>query len=402
MNLWSARLTIVRTTATTVDSLCSMRIDTLLVKVASRCNINCTYCYVYNMGDDGWRDMPALISRETITALAHAIKEFVTQQTEAFATVLHGGEPLMMGTRRLDVLLTALRDSLPRHYPISIQTNGMLLTREIVDLCSRHKVSVSVSLDGPKPVNDRFRLGKRGESTHDRVVAGVEVLRRHPDSEFLYSGLLSVIDPDSDPNVIYGYFKSLGAPSIDFLYRDGNHSNMPYGKESFESVEYGEWLGRLLDIYLADPNPPRIRFLDDIIKLCLGGRGIKEGLGDAEYGIAIVETDGTISKNDTLKSSFNGADKFSEAWSVKASKFKDVFQSAEFKLYHELQRPTSLTCKKCPYIHICGGGMPLHRWKSGADYDNPSVYCNDQKTLISKVASRLRIEGLKIDPRIAA
>lgn len=378
-----------------------MRIDTVLVKVASRCNINCTYCYVYNMGDDGWQDMPALISRETITALANAIKEFAGQQEQPFATVLHGGEPLMMGARRLEFLLTALRGSLPARYPISMQTNGMLLTAEIVELCSRFKVSVSVSLDGPKPVNDRFRLDKMGESTHDSVVAGINLLRSHPDSEFLYAGLLSVIDPACDPKTIYKYFKGLGAPSIDFLYRDGNHSNMPYGKESFESVEYGEWLGSLLDVYLADPNPPRIRFLDDIIKLSLGGHGIKEGLGDAEYGIAIVETDGTISKNDTLKSSFNGADKFSHAWSVKASKLADVFGSTEFKKYHDLQRPTSATCRACPYLRVCGGGMPLHRWRRGDGYDNPSVYCNDQKTLISKVASRLQNEGLKIDPRIA-
>lgn len=353
------------------------------------------------MGDDGWQDMPTLISRETIAALASSIKEFSAQQTEPFATVLHGGEPLMMGARRLEFLLTVLRDSLPAHYPISIQTNGMLITRGIADLCSHFRVSVSVSLDGPKPVNDRFRLGKRGESTHDGVVAGIEVLRRHPDAEFLYAGLLSVIDPVCDPKDVYDYFKALGAPSIDFLYRDGNHSNMPYGKASFESVEYGDWLGRLLDIYLADPSPPRVRFLDDIIKLSLGGRGMKEGLGAAEYGIAIVETDGTISKNDTLKSSFNGADKFSEAWSVTASNLADVFRSAEFQRYHDLQRPTSETCKTCAYLPVCGGGMPLHRWKSGAEYDNPSVYCNDQKALISKVAVRLQQEGLKIDSRIA-
>lgn len=354
------------------------------------------------MGDDGWRDMPALMSRETIAALAKAIKEFVNQQSEPFATVLHGGEPLMMGIKRLEFLLTALRDSLPAHYPISMQTNGMLLTREIADICSRYKVSVSVSLDGPKPVNDRFRLGKRGEGTHDRVVSGIAVLRCHPDSEFLYAGLLSVIDPTCDPKAVYEYFKVLGAPSIDFLYRDGNHSNMPYGKESFESVEYGDWLGCLLDIYLADPAPPRIRFLDDIIKLLLGGRGIKEGLGEAEYGIAIVETDGTFSKNDTLKSSFNGADKFRESWSVKVNSLADVVQSAEFIQYHDLQQPASQNCKTCPYLRVCGGGMPLHRWKSGTEYVNPSVYCNDQKALISKVASRLQNEGLKIDPRIAA
>lgn len=345
--------------------------------------------------------MPTLISRETINALSNAIKIFAAQQSEPFATVLHGGEPLMMGARRLEFLLVALRDSLPSNYPISMQTNGMLLTQEIADICSRYRVSVSVSIDGPKPVNDRFRVGKKGESTHDSVIAGIEVLRRHPDAGFLYAGLLSVIDPACDPKDVYDYLKELGAPSIDFLYRDGNHSNMPYGKESFESVEYGDWMGRLLEIYLADPCPPRVRFLDDIIKLSLGGHGIKEGIGETEYGIAIIETDGTISKNDTLKSSFNGADKFTEAWSVQASNLADVFRSVEFKRYHDLQRPTSNACKSCPYLRVCGGGMPLHRWKSGAEYDNPSVYCNDQKALISKVATHLQNEGLKIDPRIA-
>jgi uncharacterized protein len=64
-----------------------VQIDTVLVKVASRCNINCTYCYVYNMGDDGWRDMPALISRETVGALAEALGELARDQAKPFATV---------------------------------------------------------------------------------------------------------------------------------------------------------------------------------------------------------------------------------------------------------------------------------------------------------------------------
>lgn len=80
----------------------------------------------------------------------------------------------MMGARRLEFLLTALRNSLPMRYPISMQTNGMLLTPEIADLCSRFKVSISVSLDGPKPVNDRFRLGKKGRA---RTTASLLVSR---------------------------------------------------------------------------------------------------------------------------------------------------------------------------------------------------------------------------------
>lgn len=352
------------------------------------------------MGDDGWQDMPSLISRDTTEALVAAIGQFVVEQAQPFATVLHGGEPLMMGARRLDLFLTALRSNLALKYPISMQTNGMLLTREIADICARHKVSISVSLDGPKLVNDKFRVGKSGESTHERVVAGIDVLRNHPEVEFLYAGLLSVIDPVSNPLEIYEYLKSFGSPSIDFLYRDGNHTNLPYGKDSFESTEYGDWMGQLLDAYLADVNPPCIRVLDDVIKLSLGGRGVKEGLGGSEYGIAIIETDGTISKNDTLKSTFDGADRFTQAWSVKTHRLTDVFRSAEFERYHALQHPTSAACKSCSFLNVCGGGMPLHRWKVETHYDNPSVYCNDQKSLISKVVQRLQNEGLTVDPRL--
>ena len=28
-----------------------MQLDTILLKVTSRCNINCSYCYVYNKAD---------------------------------------------------------------------------------------------------------------------------------------------------------------------------------------------------------------------------------------------------------------------------------------------------------------------------------------------------------------
>ncbi len=379
-----------------------MQLDTLLVKVASRCNINCTYCYVYNMGDDGWKDMPALMSKDTLAALTAAVSQLVADQARPFATVLHGGEPLMLGARRLDFLLRSLRAKLPPSHSLCMQTNGMLLTSEIADICAEHRVSISISLDGPKEVNDRFRLGKRGESTHEKVVAGIEVLRRHPESEFLYSGLLSVIDPTTRPREVYEYFKSLGARSIDFLYRDGNHSNVPFGKDSFASTEYGDWLSELLDIYLADMNPPRVRFLDDVIKLTLGGKGIKEGLGDTDYGIAIVETDGSISKNDTLKSSFDGADRFSEVWSVHTHRLSEIFETTEFNQYHALQRPTAAQCKSCAYLRVCGGGMPLHRWNNATQFDNPSVYCNDQKALIGKVVVRLMNEGIPLDPSLTA
>lgn len=371
-----------------------MQIDTVLVKVASRCNINCTYCYVYNMGDDGWRDMPNFISQSTIAALASSLQQLTKDQDVAFATVLHGGEPLMLGPRRLEHLLNDLRKVLSINYPISLQTNGILITDQILDLCSHYKVGLSVSVDGPQRINDKFRIDKQGNGTYQRIVAGIEKLKNHPDSDFLYAGLLSVIDPSSNPEEVYKTLKGLGSKSLDFLYRDGNHTNLPYGKDSFVSTEYGEWLVQLLEIYISDTEPVKIRFLDDILRIAMGGLGTKEGLGDNFYGIAIIETDGTISKNDTLKSNFSGADKFDKKWSIDTDRLSDVFDSPSFAEYYRLQHPTSKECNSCDYLTICGGGMPLHRWSKENLYGNPSVYCSDQKLVITRAISILKDKGL--------
>jgi uncharacterized protein len=346
------------------------------------------------MGDDGWKDMPALISRDTIESLSHALSALCADQKIPFATVLHGGEPLMMGARRLEYLLSALRAVLPITHPLCIQTNGTLITNAILDICEAHHVAISVSIDGPKPVNDRFRIGHKGESTFEKLLAGIERLRAHRASKDLYSGLLAVIDPLSDPSAVYWFLKGLGAPSVDFLYRDGNHSNLPFGKNSFDSTEYGSWLTTLFETYLSDPSPIRIRFLDDMMKIAMGGRGVKEGIGQMSYGIAIIETDGTITKNDTLKSTFDGADKFIEKWSVHNDRLSTVADSAEFAAYHRLQKASSPQCVACSDLPLCGGGMPLHRWHSANGFDNPSVYCNDQKLLIGNIKRRLTEEGL--------
>ena len=371
-----------------------VQVDTVLLKVASRCNIDCTYCYVYNMGDDGWRDMPALMSEETVAATCDCLSELRQGQAHRFAVVLHGGEPLMLGARRLRQFLTAIRNALPIDYPIGIQTNGVLITSEVLDICAEADVSLSVSVDGPAMIHDRYRIGKKGEGTHGQTVAGIELLRSHPKAAKLFSGVLAVIDPFSDPAAVYWYLKGLGASSIDFLYRDGNHSKLPFGKISFHSTEYAQWLTAILDLYLADSHPPRIRFLDDLIKLSLGGQGSKEGLGETDYGIVIIDADGSVAKNDTLKSTMPGADRFSEKWTVQTHNLIDVLTTKEFRQYHALQRPTSSKCQKCDELHVCGGGMPLHRWSDTNEFDNPSVYCADQLALIGAIRHRLMQAGL--------
>lgn len=367
-----------------------IELETVLVKVASRCNINCSYCYVYHMGDTGWKDLPRQISYETIDAISNALSNLSGKQQRPFAVVLHGGEPLLLGFTKLEYLIFSLRDALPDECSISLQTNGILIDKKILDLCSDTRTTISISLDGPKVVHDKNRVGHTGSGTYEKVLLGLNLLINHPDSEFLFTGLLAVIDPESDPVKIYNFFKKLNPPSVDFIYRDGNHSRLPFGKKSLQSTEYGQWITKLLDVYLNDSNPLKIRILDDLIKLMLGGKGTKDGVGLTNYGVLIVDTDGIITKNDTLKSSFDRADKFLTNWSVQTHELSEVLSSEEFVEYHTSQRPSSEICQVCPELNICGGGMTLHRWQEETGYDNPSVYCADQKYLINHIRQYLQ------------
>ena len=371
------------------------RLDTVLLKTASRCNIDCSYCYVYQGPDTTWRLQPKRMRREVVEGVCERLIEQAGRQETGFAIVLHGGEPLLLGFDELAALLRGLRAHLsPDRHPISIQTNGTLLCENLLDLFSETRTSVSVSIDGPPEANDLARLDHRGRSTYAATVRGIRHLASHPESEFLFAGTLSVIQPHVSPRLVYEFLKALGTPSMDFLLQDGNHDRLPAGKSLFNSTEYGQWLISLLDLYLADPSPVPIRLVDDTIKLCLGGTSWKEGGGKDQHGILIIETDGEIRKNDTLRASFDGADQFAGRWNVTTTPLSQVLSSHEYVAYTGMQIPTCSLCTDCNLLAVCGGGMPLYRWSAERGYDNPSVYCHDHAAFIRHAVTRLHEFGL--------
>ena len=364
-------------------------IDTVLLKTASRCNIACSYCYVYQLGDQGWRRQPPTMSKSTIDATVRRLDELRQAQDRDFAVVLHGGEPLLLPEALLARLLTGLRARLPGGCTLSVQTNGTLLSDRRLDILADSDATVSVSLDGPAKINDSRRVRFDQGGTFEATLDGIHRLQRHPAAERLFSGTLSVVEPSSDPSKVYWFLRRLGVPGMSFLLPDGNHSRLPPGKNGFDSHRAGAWLAGLFDVYMSDPDPVPVRVLDDLVKLLLGGSATKEGMGQELHAILIIDTDGTVAKNDTLKSAFDGADRYKEPWSVHTHSLQEIARTAAFREHVEMQQPTARQCLRCPELSICGGGMPLFRWSDERGFDNPSVYCTDHLYLISHVRQYL-------------
>jgi uncharacterized protein len=135
--LWQLPVMIATITGTTGKpvGLSARLFDTVLVKVAARCNLACTYCSFFFSEDQRWRQQPAQMSMPVFEALALNLENLLRVQGRGFAVVLHGGEPLLLGEVKLRKAFQLLRKSLPSdQIPISIQTNGVLLTESRMKL----------------------------------------------------------------------------------------------------------------------------------------------------------------------------------------------------------------------------------------------------------------------------
>ena len=85
-------------------------ISQMLVKVATRCNIDCSYCYWFR--DAAVYDKPKLMSPEVLQQLLQRIEEHITRHhLIEFPIILHGGEPLLWGVENFHRIATHVRRS---------------------------------------------------------------------------------------------------------------------------------------------------------------------------------------------------------------------------------------------------------------------------------------------------
>src|SRR4051794_26066398 len=81
--------------STTSDGIA---VTTFILKIASRCNLNCTYCYVYNKGDTSYLRHPQRMSTEVAVATLGRIRQHcIRHSLPRVELIFHGGEPLLAG-----------------------------------------------------------------------------------------------------------------------------------------------------------------------------------------------------------------------------------------------------------------------------------------------------------------
>src|SRR5262245_13138325 len=123
-------------------------IHSFIWKVASRCNLNCTYCYVYNRSDHRWRRQPKLMSVTTARRAAQRVRDHCERHGKHDAAIIfHGGEPLLGGLGHIAELVETIEGVFEHsavHLRLGMQSNGLLFTPEIGDFMLAHGMSMGV------------------------------------------------------------------------------------------------------------------------------------------------------------------------------------------------------------------------------------------------------------------
>ena len=180
------------------------------------CNLDCEYCFFLSKEmlypDSRFRmatDLLETYVRQLIEAQPHAPEIIMAWQ---------GGEPTMMGVDffRLVVELQARFAKPGQEISNTLQTNGTLLNDEWGEFLAEHKFLVGISIDGPREMHDAYRVDKGGKPTFDKVMRGLDVLKRHGVE---WNVLTTVHAANGEHGrVVYTFLRdTLGADFIQFI-----------------------------------------------------------------------------------------------------------------------------------------------------------------------------------------
>lgn len=231
----------------------------MLKPAGAHCNLACKYCYYLEKNNLYPTAQRHLMSDEMLELFTREYIEAQTMNQVLFTW--HGGEPLL---RSIDFYRKAL--SLQQKYAGGrridnvIQTNGTLLTDEWCEFFAQNHWLVGISIDGPQPDHDHYRLTAAGKPSWKKVMQGIKLLKKHG-VEWNAMAVVNVYNANH-PLEFYRFFKENGCQFLQFTpiverltrHEDGrtlaslaDKNEIPLSEASVAPEQWGYFLCAIFD-----------------------------------------------------------------------------------------------------------------------------------------------------------
>ena len=179
----------------------------LILNVTDKCNFGCSYCqfngsYRVDQSHSEQRSMSWEVAQKAIDSYLASIKN-----SKLRSISFYGGEPLL----NFELIQKCVEYTPGQDIRYALTTNGSMLEGPIADYLASNNFLMTVSLDGPKEIHDRYRRFKDGSPSWDKVIKNIyhylEIQQRSNDN--IGGMVLScVMAPPLDVNCLDEYFHS--------------------------------------------------------------------------------------------------------------------------------------------------------------------------------------------------
>lgn len=345
--------------------------------------------------DESFKKHPPFISIDTVSLIA----DFITEGCKALnienvSIGFHGGEPMMQKLHEFETMCSLLVGKITQHANLNftMQSNGMLINNAWINALVKYRVHLGISLDGNKEENDKHRVDKRNRGTYDRVLQGINRLKSSQYMDVMKGvGLLTVINPESNPEKTYYHFtQEIGVSDIDFLLPDITHDQ----KNSLDAKKYGDYLVRLFNVWINDQTDVRIRIMKSSLDALTGGTSSIYGFGYNSPHILpliTISSDGSIWPVDELR--VTAAFHKNRPKNVRDLSLTEFLSTDLIKEIRYASETPPENCMTCCWKQVCFGGNLVSRYSAKNGFNNQSLYCAGLKDFYATLSASLLESG---------
>lgn len=315
--------------------------------------------------------------KEVFSAFLSKLRNYILRHNlPRFNLVFHGGEPMLVGASKFAWFcekVSELENELGVTLHLAITTNGTLINENWCEVIQKYGVGITVSIDGPKNINDSRRIDRKGFGAFEDTLRGINLLRSYN----IDPGFIAVCDPSSSGREVYDFFvNTLNATRFDVLFPDITHDDTsPESVFLFYKDLFSSWKSNYYSQRVD------IRILRNMVNGLLNRISHTHSIGGGAVDTIMIKPDGQLAALDVA--SIIGNNATTTPFNVLNDEIHSIQTDVLWCEIYSASSSLPTPCRGCLFEKPCGGGHIMSRWSSHNGFDNRSVYCSDYKNIFS-------------------
>ncbi len=342
------------------------KINIMIKPASSKCNLKCKYCFYNKISQKREVEDFGYLSEKTYKNIID--KAFSIKGIKNINFSFQGGEPLLWGSENFSNFIDYVNEKKNKEIVnYAIQTNGLLIDYNYIDIFKKNNILIGISLDGAKEVHDFERIDLANKGTHSKVIKKIELLK----SNKVAFNILSVVTAKNVNNIekTYEYIKSLGVYHMQFI----PYINLSEKRDerNLSKKQFHFYLNRTYKLWKKDFNKKRVylRYFDNLLRVLYNQN---QELCQNRIGCSlqyVIEANGEVFPCDfytTQKDSLGN---------INEMDFKSLFYTPKAQSFIKDSYKISNKCRTCKFLSFCGGGCKVQSKKTKDTYEN--IYCEE-------------------------